>query len=155
MALADSHIALYPVLSGLNPVDRIVTAGSFLIDAETRLNPEAGSIYFGGSGSHGAASVRPSTPESPDSIDKGVENALAKLGAQDRRLAEIQRFCPVTDNRLGSMGVPVKLTLNGEPIFVCCEACVDEAKANTVRVLAKVTQLKAKAMKGAGSEKKP
>jgi len=155
MALADSHIALYPVLSGLNPGDRIVTSGSFLIDAETRLNPEAGSIYFGGSSSHGAASVRPSTPESPDTLDKKAEGALAKLSAQDRLLAEVQRFCPITDNRLGSMGVPVKLTLSGEPIFVCCDACVDEAKANAVRVLAKVGQLKAKALKRAGSEKKP
>jgi membrane fusion protein, copper/silver efflux system len=155
MALADSHIALYPVLSGLNPGDRIVTSGSFLIDAETRLNPEAGSIYFGGSGSHTKTSVRPSTPESPDTIDKRAEVALSKLGAQDRRLAEAQRLCPITDNRLDSMGVPVKLTLNGEPIFLCCEGCVDEAKANAVPVLAKVGQLKAKVMKRAGSEKKP
>jgi Cu(I)/Ag(I) efflux system membrane fusion protein len=153
MALADSSIALYPVLSGLNPGDRIVTAGSFLIDAETRLNPEAGSIYFGGSGSRGAASVRPSTPENPDIIDRRTEIALGKLSAEDRRLAEMQRFCPVTDNRLGSMGVPVKLTLKGEPLFVCCEACVDEATTNAERTLAKVGQLKAKSMNRA--EKKP
>jgi Cu(I)/Ag(I) efflux system membrane fusion protein len=57
--------AYYPVLRGLNAGDKIVTNGSFLVDAETRLNPSAGSIYYGGAGSKGGSSatpVRPSTP---------------------------------------------------------------------------------------------
>jgi len=41
-------VAFYPVIRGIDQGDRIVTAGSFLVDAETRLNPAAGSIYFGG-----------------------------------------------------------------------------------------------------------
>jgi Cu(I)/Ag(I) efflux system membrane fusion protein len=40
----------YPVLRGLEAGERVVTAGSFLIDAETRLNPAAGSTYFGSTG---------------------------------------------------------------------------------------------------------
>jgi hypothetical protein len=35
----------YQLLSGLNRGDRIAAAGSFLIDAENRLNPVVGSIY--------------------------------------------------------------------------------------------------------------
>ena len=42
-------VVYFPVLKGLEPGDVIVSAGSFLIDAETRLNPAAGSIYIGGS----------------------------------------------------------------------------------------------------------
>jgi Cu(I)/Ag(I) efflux system membrane fusion protein len=42
--------ALYPVVHGLAAGDRVATTGSFLIDAETRLNPAAGSTYFGASG---------------------------------------------------------------------------------------------------------
>jgi Cu(I)/Ag(I) efflux system membrane fusion protein len=38
----------YPVLDGLTAGERVVTNGSFNIDADTRLNPAAGSIYFGG-----------------------------------------------------------------------------------------------------------
>src|SRR6185436_5491643 len=57
--------AFFPVLGGLAPGERVVTAGSFLVDAETRLNPAAGSIYFGGSSGSkgGGGNVRPSTPE--------------------------------------------------------------------------------------------
>ncbi len=40
----------YPVLHGLNENDLVVASGSFLIDAETRLNPAVGSTYMGSSG---------------------------------------------------------------------------------------------------------
>ena len=66
------EVLYYPVLQGLTVGDRVVTSGSFLLDAETRLNPAAGSIYFGGSSGSGKAqaatvnSVRPSTPADDD-----------------------------------------------------------------------------------------
>jgi Cu(I)/Ag(I) efflux system membrane fusion protein len=40
----------YPVLAGLSPGDNVAAAGSFLLDAETRLNPATASTYFGASG---------------------------------------------------------------------------------------------------------
>ncbi len=43
--------AYYPVIRGLEPGWKVATAGSFLIDAETRLNPAAAGTYFGASGS--------------------------------------------------------------------------------------------------------
>jgi Cu(I)/Ag(I) efflux system membrane fusion protein len=43
----------YPVLKGLKAGDKVATAGGFLIDAETRLNPAAASTYFGASGERG------------------------------------------------------------------------------------------------------
>ena len=74
---------------------------------------------------------------------KKVAAALAKLSAEDRKLAESQRFCAVeNDNLLGSMGKPVKLVIDGQPVFLCCAGCEDGAKANPKQTLAKVKALK-------------
>jgi hypothetical protein len=133
----------YPVLSGLKAGDLVVASGSFLVDAETRLNPAAGSIYFGGSGETqqaGASTVRPSTPEDPDAA---IEAALAQLSPEDRELAKKQRFCPILrDNRLGVMGVPVKLMLEGQPVFLCCNGCKARAEADPNATIAAVETLR-------------
>jgi Cu(I)/Ag(I) efflux system membrane fusion protein len=150
MATPGEPTAYYPVLRGLAAGDRVVTNGSFLIDAETRLNPAAGSIYYGGSGgqsAQSAVSVRPSTPEDEEAQERRARAELAKLGAADRKLAEAQRFCPVRPkNRLGSMGPPFKTTITGQTVFLCCGGCEDKAKADTKKTLAAVEELrKAKA----------
>ena len=45
--------------------------------------------------------------------------ALAKLSEADRNLAAQQRFCVVLPkSRLGSMGTPVKLDVNGKTVFL-------------------------------------
>lgn len=136
--------ALYPVLDGLSRGDRIVATGSFLVDAETRLNPAAGSVYFGGSGgsksAQSASTVRPSTPEDEDAKLAAV---LAQMPVEQRRLVEQQAFCPILDqSRLGSMGMPVKLTIEGQPVFVCCDGCKKSALANPKQTLTKVASLR-------------
>jgi Cu(I)/Ag(I) efflux system membrane fusion protein len=144
MATPDGG-TFFPVLRGLEQNERVVAAGSFLVDAETRLNPAAGSIYFGGSsGSKESASnvttVRPTTPQDPDAK---INAALAKLAPADRALAEAQRYCAVLeDSRLGSMGPPVKLLIEGQPVFLCCPGCKAKALADPQKTLAKVRQLK-------------
>jgi Cu(I)/Ag(I) efflux system membrane fusion protein len=150
----DQGVAFFPVLEGLARGERVVTAGSFLVDAETRLNPAAGSIYFGGSsGSKGQEQttvVRPSTPEDPDAER---QTALAKLAPEDRPLAEAQRKCPVLDTDLGSMGKPVKLVIDGETVFLCCQGCEEEARKNAAKTVDAVRRLRA--LHGGQLEAKP
>jgi Cu(I)/Ag(I) efflux system membrane fusion protein len=67
-----------------------------------------------------------------------VNAALSKLSPQDRRLAEEQRVCPVTGMPLSSMGVPVKVTVNGRSVFICCEGCRERLLAEPTKYLAKL-----------------
>jgi hypothetical protein len=70
---------------------------------------------------------------------------LEKLRPEDRKLAEEQQFCAVhTENPLGSMGVPFKVMVKGEPVFLCCDTCETKAKAHADRTLARVQQLREK-----------
>jgi hypothetical protein len=83
---------------------------------------------------------------------QGKENKikanLAKLGEEDQKAAEEQKYCVVeTDNELGAMGAPIKVMIKDEPVFVCCKSCVDEAKKHPDETLAKVKEFKAKSGK--------
>lgn len=146
VTLGPRSSGYYPVLHGLAAGEVIVTTGSFLIDAETRLNPAAGSIYFGGSGGkneRAAATARPSTTADHDA---DIKAARAKLSPEDRRLVEAQEFCANEDqNHLGSMGVPYKLKIRGQTVFLCCKSCEKEALAHPDETLSKVEKLKRKA----------
>lgn len=74
-----------------------------------------------------------------------VEARLKKLSPEDRALAERQRYCAVeTENLLGSMGVPVKVVLKGQPVFLCCSGCLGEARKDPDATLARAEELKAK-----------
>jgi hypothetical protein len=92
------------------------------------------------------------SPQKPDAgQETEVRDNLAKLSREDRELAEAQRWCPVQDdNRLGSMGVPLKVLLKDsagkeQPVFLCCKGCVKDAQKDPAATLAQVKQLKAKA----------
>ena len=120
MTNADGAI-FYPVIHGVEQGDRVVTSGSFLVDAETRLNPAAGSIYFGNSsGSKSTSSVsnvRPTTPEDPQGKNQG--GACQVVGRRSQLWFKSQKFCPIlTSNLLGSMGPPVKVMVDGQPVFL-------------------------------------
>ncbi len=83
--------------------------------------------------------------ENSPATDK-VSTARAKLEPADRALVEAQEWCVIsTKQRLGSMGKPIKLDIKGQPVFVCCDGCKEEAEAAPDATLAKVAELKAKA----------
>lgn len=72
-----------------------------------------------------------------------IEKSLQDLAPADRRAAEQQRFCPVMQHqRLGAMGTPVKVSIEGRPVYLCCKGCIKKAVANPRATLATVDQLK-------------
>src|SRR4051812_6570392 len=58
-----------------------------------------------------------------------IEAARAKLSAEDRALVDAQDYCAVmTEQKLGGMGVPLKVMVKGQPVFVCCKGCASGAE---------------------------
>ena len=50
-----------------------------------------------------------------------------------------QKVCPVTDEPLGgAMGPPVKVTVDGRVVFLCCKACERDLRAEPKKYLAKI-----------------
>jgi membrane fusion protein, copper/silver efflux system len=119
----------FPVLAGLKPGQTVVTAGAFLLDAETRLNPAAAASYFGAGSRGGSTSTTPTAP-APSS----------GLSAEDQRLVNLQKVCPVTDQPLGSMGTPLRVQVEGRAVFVCCEGCAPALKKNPQKYLVKLAK---------------
>ncbi|MFN8856523.1 MAG: hypothetical protein ACK50P_13220 [Planctomycetaceae bacterium] len=73
-----------------------------------------------------------------------IAEAIGKLSPEDQLLAKAQGYCAVSEEPLGSMGPPVKLTLNDQPVFVCCEGCNKRATSNPDATVAKAGKLRAR-----------
>lgn len=101
----------YPIRGGLEPGQRVVTAGAILLDAESRLNPSVAAGYFG-AGSRPASDSAPLPPPSPPTSADDDAKLIAK-----------QKVCPVSGEDLGSMGAPVKVSVSGRAVFICCKGC--------------------------------
>ncbi len=83
-------------------------------------------------------------PAAPPSDETKINAALDKLAPEDRKLAEAQKYCAVEpENRLGKMGKPFKVTIENQPVFLCCKGCETMALKDPEKTLAAVRKLKA------------
>jgi hypothetical protein len=90
--------------------------------------------------------VKISSSSSKPGVSDEVSAERAKLSAEDRAAVEAQEWCAInTDERLGSMGAPLKIVIQGQPVFLCCKGCQRKAEADPEKTLASVERLKAKA----------
>ncbi|HVK15206.1 MAG TPA: hypothetical protein VM597_41085 [Gemmataceae bacterium] len=84
-------------------------------------------------------------PQATTDAEAKIQANLNKLPPEDRALAEEQIFCATEpENRLGGMGVPVKVLVKGEPVFLCCKGCEKNVQEKPDETLATVKRLKDK-----------
>lgn len=73
-----------------------------------------------------------------------VADTRSKLSAEDRAIVDAQDLCPISGEKLGSMGTPVKVMLKDKPVFLCCASCEKKANSEPDKTLAKAEELKSK-----------
>lgn len=99
-------------------------------------------------GCQGGSAPTPKADPKPAAAASGADpkpkSALDKLSPEDRKLADEQKTCPITGEPLGSMGVPPKVTLKDQAVFLCCASCKKKAEADPDKTLKAVADAKAK-----------
>ena len=115
------------VFEGIEAGENVVSKSTFLLDAQMQLQGNPSLI-------DPDKAVEDDTSQLSEAEKTEIREALEPLSETDRALAEAQVICPVTEVRLGSMGMgtPIKLEVDGRTVFICCEGCrdgiVDEPK---------------------------
>ena len=66
-----------------------------------------------------------------------VPVTVVALTDADRPLVERQRVCPVMDAELSEHGEPIKLMVDDQALFVCCEGCIKDVRKNPQHYLEK------------------
>lgn len=91
----------------------------------------------GAEGDHGAE-------EGHDGHEGGHDAAPAftSLSAADAVLAKAQGTCPVSEEPLGAMGEPVKVTVGDRTLFLCCNGCKKKFDKDPDTYLAKLDAMK-------------
>jgi hypothetical protein len=103
------------------------------------------SLLTAGCGQGGPGSGAQASNSKPGKEEEEIRANLAKLSPEDRAVAEAQRYCAVsTDSRLGGMGVPYKVMVKDQPVFLCCSHCEKTALADPDKTLSTVKGLKEK-----------
>ncbi len=76
--------------------------------------------------------------DSTEATTSKFQDVLAKLTPEDVSKATAQKICPVSEEPLGSMGVPPKVDVNGQAVWICCESCREKLLADPDKHLAKI-----------------
>lgn len=89
-----------------------------------------GFLAFVGCSAQSDNSAAPAASSAAVGQQAEIEAELAKLTPEDRERAIAQKVCPISVEPLGSMGKPVKVTVDSQDLFICCAGCEDELKQN-------------------------
>lgn len=113
----------------LDPATRTVEVRFDLENPERRLRPGM------------FATVTLSTPvaETPAFLARSPLRVRADESRQVSLTVEEQKDCLVTRLKLGSMGQPIPVEIEGRKVWVCCSACLPKLQANPSRYLVRLT----------------
>ena len=113
------------VFEGIAAGENVVSKSTFLVDAQMQLQGNPSLIDPDKAAADDEAQLTEAEKEE-------IRTALEPLSDADRALVEAQVICPVTEVRLGSMGMgtPIKLEVEGRTVFICCEGCRDGMLGN-------------------------
>ncbi|MCA9099325.1 MAG: hypothetical protein KDA36_13105, partial [Planctomycetaceae bacterium] len=83
--------------------------------------------------------IRKGPAETDSPLTEEIKKNLAQLSEEDRMLADEQTVCPVAGLRLGSMGTPIRIDVQGRAVLICCESCRDRLLSHPDKYLKKST----------------
>jgi membrane fusion protein, copper/silver efflux system len=113
----------------LDPATRTVEVRYALDNPDHRLRP----------GMFATVTLKTPVAEMPDFQTRAAAAPVAKGGARRANLtAAAQQTCPVTRAKLGSMGDPIPVEVEGQKVWTCCSACPPKLKAEPVKYLARL-----------------
>jgi len=70
--------------------------------------------------------------------DASITAAFKELSVADQALAKAQEICPVSEEPLGSMGAPIKMTHGDKTVFLCCGGCRKKFEKDPETYIAKL-----------------
>lgn len=107
----------------LNPATRTVQVRYDLDNRDGRLRP----------GMFATVTLR-----TPVAATPAFRGRIATAAAAAPETPEAQRICPVTAQKLGSMGDPVPVVVEGHRVWTCCAGCPPKLQASPARYLARL-----------------
>ena len=131
------------IVKGVAEGEKVATSGNFLLDSQMQLagNPSL---------------IDPFRATAPMEMIAGFSMKelaeIQQLSEAEQPLAIEQVICPVSEYKLGSMGVPLRVDVDGATIFICCEACREDVVSRPEVQLAKLESYKANGPSAAGQD---
>jgi YHS domain-containing protein len=100
----------------------------------------AGVLAFVGCSKSSDATAPPAAGASTatESPAAKMPEGFEKLSASDQIAALKQKICPVSGEKLGEMGTPIKVSVKGRDVFLCCPSCKEDIEKDPDKYLAKL-----------------
>ena len=108
------------IAAGVQAGEQVVASGAFMLDSTFNIQGKVSLIDPQRAPPQDQAQIAKAEAEARE-----IDKSFAGLSSEDRLLAEAQVICPVSDVKLGTMGMgtPINVNVDGTPVMICCEGC--------------------------------